>query len=90
MNQQQIERSLQPSEARALALARKAGGVNRFEANLSDGHCSLGQRISKLRSLGFQIVKQRETWTDTHGEKHSGVVRYFCLGWAEPTTQAAA
>ena len=36
MNQQQIERSLQPSEARALALARKAGGVNRFEANLTD------------------------------------------------------
>ena len=90
MNQLQIEHTLQPSEARALALARKAGGVNRFEANLTDGHCSLGQRISTLRSLGFQIIKQRETWIDTKGKKHSGVVRYFCLGWVDPATQAAA
>ena len=90
MNQLQIERGLTAYQALALELSRRTGGVNRLEATAYDGHISFGQRISDLKARGYVFSKQRETWTDTHGEKHSGIVRYFCLGWVDPTTQAAA
>ena len=80
------EKLLKPSEALALELSRRAGGVNRFEANAYDGHCSFGQRISDLTEKGYVFVKQRETLTDNTGKKHKGVVRYFYLGWCTSTT----
>ena len=69
------------SHARALELTRHPKGINRFEANLQDGHCSLGQRITELRAMGYSILKVRERWTDAAGVVHRGVVRYFCTGW---------
>lgn len=90
ITQAQIERSLTSGQALALELSRRTGGVTRFEAHVFDEHFSLGQRISDLIARGYVVSKQRETVIDKKGEKHSGIVRYFCLGWVDPTTQAAA
>ena len=81
------ENTMHPSLALALDLTRRAGGINRFEANLNDGHCSLGQRISDLRAKGYQFAKTRERWTDAKGKTHTGVVRYAYLGWEHPQSK---
>lgn len=89
ITQDYIERSLAPSEAHALDLAKREGGVNRYEATAL-GHGSLSQRISNLEAKGFQFAHTPEVWADPTGKPHSGVMRYHYLGWkafTQPTPQ---
>ena len=87
MTQAYMERSLAPSEAHALDLAKREGGVNRYEATAL-GHGSLSQRISNLEVKGFQFAHTPEVWTDPAGTPHERVVRYHYLGWKAFTPQA--
>ena len=77
------ENTLHPSLALALDLTRRAGGINRFEAE-QYGQASLTVRVWDLIELGYKFVKTREVWTDPKGCKHYGVVRYAYLGWERP------
>ena len=77
------ESTLHPSLALALDLTRRAGGINRFEAE-QYGQASLTVRVWELIELGYIFSKNREVWIDPKGCKHYGVVRYTYLGWERP------
>ncbi len=82
-----IESTLKPSEAHALDLTKRQGGINRYEA-ATLGHGSLTQRISDLAAKSYQFDKTYEVWIDPTGKKHYGVVRYKYIGW-KPFTPSA-
>ena len=91
MTQAHMERTLRPSEAHALDLSKRNGGINRYEATAL-GHGSLSQRISDLEAKGFLFAHTPETWIDPAGNPHDGVMRYHYLGWkafTPPTTDKA-
>lgn len=82
ITQAYMERSLRPSEAHALDLIRNADskGINAYEAAIL-GHFSLTQRVSDMKHKGFLFSHTPETWVDTTGKPHDGVIRYHYLGW---------
>jgi hypothetical protein len=84
MNQSQIERSLNPSEALALDIIRKNAGINRYQADIHFGHGSLSQRVSELKELGFLFHSKPKTYIDAQGNERSGVAHYTYLGWTDP------
>ena len=86
LTQQYIESTLVPSEAHALDLSKRSGGINRYEA-ITLGHGSLTQRISDLTAKGFLFSHTTEIWIDPLGKPHYGVTRYQYLGW-KPFTPA--
>ena len=76
----EIERSLCPSEAHALALSQRENGINRYEADRL-GHGSFTARVWDLENKGYVFDKKDVTWINSQGEPYHGVTVYTFIEW---------
>ena len=68
--------------ARFLERLLEAGRVDTFTAREELNIAHPGGRVLELRKLGYPIKTDRQTITDAHGFKHSGVAVYYMSGAA--------
>lgn len=68
--------------ARMLERLQVAGRVDTFEAREQLNIVHPGGRVLELRKMGYPIMTERQTITDSNGFKHSGVAVYYLSGAA--------